>query len=86
MPGGMVFPVLVGIVLLLISGALLSGRYARPAGLLLIVLLVVWVVLFDLTGLLTGDKIAIESLLKDIALIGAAYAFTPVAKENDEGE
>jgi uncharacterized membrane protein YphA (DoxX/SURF4 family) len=74
LPGGVFWVYLTGVALIAASISMLIGKYARLAALLLGVMLLIFALSIHLPNLLGGDQQAMSSLLKDVALAGAAWA------------
>jgi putative oxidoreductase len=72
-PGDVVWVYITGAAFILAALAFLVGKQVRLAGLLLAALLVIIIVTIHLPGVINGtDPNALPSLLKDLALTGAA--------------
>ncbi|WKN33232.1 DoxX family protein [Porifericola rhodea] len=73
-PGGAFWVYFTGAAMLLAGVAILSGKYAYLACLLLALLLIIYVFAVHLSGAMAGNQQSITSLLKDTALAGGALA------------
>lgn len=71
-PGGIIWVYITGALLILGALGLILNKSAQLAGYLLGALLLIFVLTIHLPKLLGGDQSAMGSLMKDIALMGAA--------------
>ncbi|MBE7437526.1 MAG: DoxX family membrane protein [Spirochaetales bacterium] len=72
---------LTGLCLIAGAVAIISGKMARLASLLLALLMVIFVAAIHLPALIGGDQMAMVSLLKDIIIAGGALGFAGTFKE-----
>lgn len=68
-----IWVILTGLALILAAVAILIGKKARLASLLLGVMLLVFAIMIHLPGFLNGDHSATGNFLKDVALSGGAF-------------
>ncbi|MEK6480873.1 DoxX family membrane protein [Catalinimonas sp. 4WD22] len=73
-PGGAFWVYLTGAAMLAAGVAILAGKYARIACLLLALLLLIYVFTIHLPGAMGGNQQSITNLLKDLAMAGGALA------------
>jgi len=71
-PGGIIWVYITGTLLILGALGLILNKSAQLAGYLLGSLLLIFILTIHLPNLLGGDQNSMGSLLKDIALMGAA--------------
>lgn len=71
-PGGIIWVYITGVLLILGALGLILNKSAQIAGYILGALLLIFVLTIHLPKLLEGDQSAMGTLLKDIALMGAA--------------
>ncbi|MBC7866165.1 MAG: DoxX family membrane protein [Gloeobacteraceae cyanobacterium ES-bin-316] len=71
-PGGVIWVYVTGACLILAAIALIINKYAKLAAYLLGLMLLVFVLTIHLPALMGGDQNAMQSLLKDFALMAAA--------------
>jgi len=74
-PGGVFWIYLTGAALIAASISILIKKEARLACLLLALLLAIFALSIHLPGALGGDQASVSSMLKDLALAGAALGF-----------
>jgi uncharacterized membrane protein YphA (DoxX/SURF4 family) len=74
-PGGVIWVYITGLALLAAAVAIITGKKAKLASVLLAALLLVFVLTVHLKGAMAGDHLAVGSLLKDLALAGGALVF-----------
>jgi len=74
-PGGVFWVYLTGAALLAAAISILIKKQARLACLLLALMLTIFALSIHLPGALGGDQASVSSMLKDLALAGAALAF-----------
>lgn len=74
-PGGVIWVYVTGAALIAAAVAILIGKKAKLASVLLAALLVVFVLTIHLGGALGGDQMSTASLLKDLAIAGGALVF-----------
>lgn len=75
-PGGVFWVYVLGICLLAAPIAMLLNKQAKLASFLLGVLVLIFALTVQLVALLGGDQMAMGSLLKDLALSGAAFYYS----------
>ena len=80
LPGGEFWVYLTGVALVLASISIIIQRKARLAGLLLGIMLIIFVIAIHIPTLVGGDQMAMASVLKDLALAGAAFTYSGLAK------
>lgn len=73
LPGAVFWVYLTGLALILAAVAILIGKQAKLATLLLGVMLLSFALLIWFSGFLNGDQTATSMFLKDTALAGAAF-------------
>ncbi|WP_026899107.1 DoxX family membrane protein [Daejeonella oryzae] len=71
-PGGVIWVYITGACLILAALALVINKFAKIAGYLLALMLLVFILTIHLPALLGGDQNAMGSLLKDFSLMAAA--------------
>ena len=71
-PGGMIWIYVTGAFLILAAIALIINKFAKAAGYLLGIMLLVFIITIHLPGAMKGDQMAVTGLLKDFALMIAA--------------
>lgn len=74
-PGGVIWVYLTGVGLIGAAAAMILGKYDKLACTLLAVMLLAFVGLVHLKGAMASDQMAMISLLKDLALAGAAMMY-----------
>ena len=74
------FVYLTGIALVLAAVALFINKYAKLAMQLLGVMLLLFVLLVHLPGALSGNQMAMVSVLKDVAIAGGAFFISSHSK------
>jgi len=80
-PGPAIFWVyFTGVAMVAAAASLFTGKQEKLASALLGVLLLIFALTIQLPMVLGGDQMAMPSLLKDIALAGAAFFFSAQAK------
>lgn len=72
---------LTGVAMVAAAISLFTGKQERLAAALLGILLLIFALTVQLPMVVGGDQMAIPSLLKDLALVGAAFFFSGQAKE-----
>lgn len=86
-PGGAFWVYLTGLAMLLACAAILIGKKARLAGILLGVLLLVYVLSIHLPAVIGGEmQPSMSNLLKDLALAGGAWFIAGSTKEESSEE
>ncbi len=70
-----------GTALILGGIAILFKFFGRLAGILLAVLLLIFILAIHLPGVQAGNQMALTSLLKDAALLGAALSYAATMKK-----
>jgi uncharacterized membrane protein len=76
-PGGVIWVYLTGAALIAAAVSIIMNKMNKLSGLLLGIMLVI----FALTIHLPGGQASMPSLLKDLALAGAAFYFSSTAKD-----
>lgn len=79
-PGGIIWIYITGVALIAAGISFIINRYAKLAGVLLAVLLLLFIVTIWLPRLSGGDNGAMISLLKDLGLLGGALLISAVSK------
>jgi putative oxidoreductase len=80
-PGpAIVWVYLTGIAMVAAAISLFTGKQEKLASALLGVLLLIFALTIQLPAVMGGDQMAMPSLLKDLALAGAAFFFSAQAK------
>ena len=79
-PGGIIWIYITGVALIAAGISFIINRYAKLAGILLAVLLLIFIVTIWLPKFSGGDNEAMISLLKDLGLIGGALLISGVSK------
>ncbi|MGF1669398.1 MAG: DoxX family protein [Balneolaceae bacterium] len=72
LPGGIFWVYLTGAALIAASVSFIIEKQTRLAGLLLALMLAIFAFTIHLPSLMGGDQMAMSSMLKDLALAGAA--------------
>jgi putative oxidoreductase len=75
LPGGAIWIYLTGAGLIAAAVSIIIGKMDKLATFLLGVMLLIFVVTLHLKGAAAGDQAATSSLLKDLALAGAAWMY-----------
>src|SRR3989304_6372234 len=71
-PGGVIWVYITGVALLAAGISFILNKYAKLAGILLAVLLLLFIVTIWLPQVANGEQAALPSLLKDLGLLGGA--------------
>jgi len=74
-PGGVIWVYFTGACLVAAAVAIMLGKMAQLAATLLGVLLLVFVLSIHLPAVMGGDQMAMTTILKDLALAGAAFYY-----------
>lgn len=74
-PGGVIWVYLTGVALIAAPVGVFIGKYAKLAMFLLGVMLLIFVLTIHLPGVAGGNEQSMPSLLKDLALAGAAWMY-----------
>lgn len=69
---GIVWIYITGLAFILAAIALIINKYAKPAGYLLGLMLLVFIVTIHIPGVIRGDQMSMQAFLKDFALMSAA--------------
>lgn len=75
LPGGVIWVYLTGVALIAAAVSIIIGKMDKLATFLLGVMMLVFVALIHGKGVMGGDQMAMPSLLKDLALAGAAWLY-----------
>ena len=80
-PGGVIWVYITGLAFLAAAIAIVTGKQMKLAGILLALELAIFVLTIHLPLILSGDMMAMGSLLKDSMLAGAALIIAGLAGE-----
>jgi uncharacterized membrane protein YphA (DoxX/SURF4 family) len=80
-PGAVFWVYFTGVAMIAAGVSFVINRYAKLAGLLLAVLLLIYVVTIHVPGVIDGSQQAMSSLLKDVALTGGALLVSGISKD-----
>ncbi|KAA3615582.1 MAG: DoxX family protein [Calditrichaeota bacterium] len=75
-PGGVFWVYLTGLALVLAGISLVIKKKDKLAALLLGIMLILFVLTIHLPSVMGGNQMAMSQVLKDLALAGAAFAFS----------
>ncbi len=79
-PGGVFWVYLTGLALILASVSIIIKKQDKLAGLLLGIMLLIFAISIHLVSVINGDMMSMSNLLKDVALSGAAFTYSGLAK------
>lgn len=80
-PGGVIWVYVTGAALIAAAAAIITGKKAKLASVLLAVLLLIFVLTIHLQGAMAGDHASTASLLKDLGLAGGALVFASTRED-----
>lgn len=80
-PYGEILMYISGTALILGGAAILFKFFGRLAGILLALLLLIFILAIHLPGVQAGNQMALTSLIKDSALLGAALSYAATMKK-----
>lgn len=82
-PGGVIWVYITGVAMIAAAISIFIGKLDKLAAFLLGLMLIIFVVTLHLKGAISGDQMAMSSMLKDLALAGGAWMYAAyVARDN----